>query len=94
MEKTVNHPGTIFIQKLKASGTTQNDAAHAMGIDPSKLSRYLAGKSALSVDLAKRFSVYFELDFLTVIGWQAEYELSALPAEPYILIKPLSDIHE
>lgn len=94
MEKTVSHPGKIFINKLKASGVTQSDAALAMGIDPSKLSRYLAGKTALSVDLAKRFSVYFGLDFHAVIAWQADYELGSLPAETYSLINPLSNNHE
>ncbi|NEG94071.1 helix-turn-helix transcriptional regulator [Leclercia adecarboxylata] len=87
-------PGKRFSNALKASGKTQDDAAYEMGISPSKLSRYLTQKLPLSVDLAKRFSVYFGVDFLTIISEQAEYELQSLPAESFTLIKPLSDKNE
>lgn len=89
MHKIPQHPGTCIADILIRHGVKRCDAAAAMGIQESTLSRYCAGKMTLSVDLAKKISVYLSLSPTELLSKQAEYELSLLKAEHYNHIKPL-----
>lgn len=89
MHKITQHPGAHIAAILARHDVKRRDAAAAMGIQESTLSRYCAGKMTLSVDLAKKISVYLSLCPAELLSRQAEYELSLLEAEHYKHIKPL-----
>lgn len=89
MPESQKFPALRIRQMLDECGISQTEAAAHLSVSASTLCRVLTGKQPLSVDMAKRLSVYCGLSPLDLMAEQAAFDLGRLAAGDYDNIKPM-----
>lgn len=69
------HPGEIAMSAIKAAGISPRAAAIAMGATPQSVHNVLAGKSALSAEMALRFAALLGSEAEMWLKLQSDYDL-------------------
>lgn len=72
----VDHPGVYIREELEAREWTQRDLAYILGMTEQQLSPIIAGKRAVSPDMARMFGDAFGVPAEFFANLQKQYELS------------------
>lgn len=70
------HPGAIIKSNLEALGATLTETAEHLGIDKSRLSRIVNGRSAVTADIAIRLEAVIGGTADHYLRMQAAYDLA------------------
>jgi len=69
------HPGAIVARDLEAIGMSVNACALAIGVTRAGLGKVIAGKSAVSAEMALRLAKFFRTTPELLMHMQVEYDL-------------------
>ena len=72
----VDHPGFYIREELEARGWTQRDLAYVLGMAEQQLSPIIAGKRAVTPDMARMLGDAFDVPAEFFANLQKQYELS------------------
>lgn len=75
MNRPPIHPGEILAEELTETGVHPSELARQLNVPPSRISRVLNGKSAISGDTALRLGHWFGNSAQFWLNLQAAYDL-------------------
>ncbi len=90
--KNPPHPGLLIADVLESLNISQADAAAASGVSSSAICRVIAGKSAVSAEMAVRLQKTLHLNAELLMKMQTCYSLSQ--AEKTVDTESLRDLTE
>lgn len=75
MTRPAIHPGELLADELEEIGVSASELARQINVPPSRLSKILSGKQAITGDTALRLGHWFGSSAQFWINLQANYEL-------------------
>lgn len=74
------HPGEILARMLEERRIRVNALGVAIGVDPMRIHRIVKQLISVTPDTALRLGIYFQMDPMEWLRWQAEHDVAVLNA--------------